>query len=329
MRFFVSSYAASPCSSGWDAAKEGQFFEGLAGLPFLRGLEIPFYGKLHRYDEEFFLSHLSPSWDYVITCLPGTMDCLSSDRNFGLASSDDAGRRRAMDFLAQALDAVKRLNDRAGRRAVQLVAAPSAPRGGALGPGTDRARLADSLAEATSWNWEGAALAIEHCDAFTKAHSPEKGFLSLDDEMQAIEDAGGRARIMLNWARSAIEGRSAELPRTHIRAAQRRGLLKSLFFSGCTADDDLYGAWNDRHAPMSRALMSEGPAGSLLGPEEVRASLEALRPGSVDIVGIKFQILPAESSVMRRLVALRQGLEAISGAVAAEGLSLSEAGYDF
>jgi hypothetical protein len=99
MRFFVSSYAASPCSTDWNPSKEGQFFEGLAVLPQLRGLEIPFYGKLHRHDEDFFLSRLVPAWDYVVTCLPGTMDRLASHKNFGLASSDEDGRRRALDFL--------------------------------------------------------------------------------------------------------------------------------------------------------------------------------------------------------------------------------------
>ena len=61
--FFAGSYATAPClfalehpnEASWDLQKETAFYDGLAGTPGLRGLEVQFFptAKMHPFDEEW------------------------------------------------------------------------------------------------------------------------------------------------------------------------------------------------------------------------------------------------------------------------------------
>ena len=92
MATIVGAYAASPASAAWKEAEEKAFYDGLKAMPGVRGLEVPFTGALHPHDEAWLLGAVKKDWDFVVTCIPGTMQTLMKDKAFGLASDDVAGR---------------------------------------------------------------------------------------------------------------------------------------------------------------------------------------------------------------------------------------------
>lgn len=298
LRPFVAAYAVSP--PAFSAEAEAAVYSGLADLG-VAGLEQPFFGSLHRHDEAFLLGRLRPEWDFVLTVLPGTMDRLKEDPAFGLASRDEDGRRRALDFMRRAREAAGRLDANQGRRAVRAVQVHSAPR-----PRPCPEAFADSLSELRSWDWGGATLLVEHCDAARADGAHDKGFLRLEDEVAAVRASSGRtpAACSLNWGRSALEGRSARTPLEHADRLRAAGLFGALFFSGVTPAHPDYGSWRDSHVPFSTSC----PA-SLLTPAAAR---EALTPGAPPIVGVKVQPLPASLDVPARLAVLADALAALA-----------------
>jgi hypothetical protein len=48
------------------------------------------------------------------------------------------------------------------------------------------ASLKTSLLELLTEDWSGAQIVVEHCDAFVAAHPPQKGFLTLEQELEAV-----------------------------------------------------------------------------------------------------------------------------------------------
>ena len=304
MKVFVSSYAAASPASPWDRDAEAALFDGLANLD-LAGLELPFTGRLHAHDDAWLLDRLRPEWRFVLTPLPGTMNRLKDDPRFGLASADEDGRRRALDFAEQARLAVEKLNAALNRNAVAAVEIHSAPRLGG-GARSSLESFADSLTELRRRDWRGAELLVEHCDAFVPGRAPDKGFVSLEDECAAIGLSRGPtpARVLINWGRSAVETRSGEGPLAHLRRADQAGLLAGLFFSGATPGHPDYGAWKDSHAPFSTSC----PA-SILTPAAARAALKEAR--GLSYLGLKIQPLPASLGVPERLALIRAGLDAL------------------
>ena len=260
--WIIGAYAASPTRWGWDVNDECRFLDGVVELPGVSGLEVPFTGELHKYDEAWFLSWLPAHLDVVLTLIPGTTARLKDDPHFGLASDNDAGRRAAVDFVEQARVSIGRINDHAGRAAVRAVQIHTAP-----GPGSGSARsLQTSLQELAGRTWDGAALVIEHCDAPVPGRTPAKGYMSLQDEIAAVEASGGSDAglgLCVNWGRSAIETQSVDGPVEHINAAQTAGLLLGVMFSGATDVDCAFGsAWADVHVPP--APTDDGSGGRML-----------------------------------------------------------------
>ncbi|MFI5349802.1 MAG: DUF4862 family protein [Elusimicrobiota bacterium] len=305
MNVFVSAYAAAPPASPWDRVAEGALFDGLAGMD-LAGLELPFYGRLHAHDDAWLVAQLRPGWRYILTLLPGTMNRLKDDPRFGLASDDAGGRRRALDFAETARLAVERLNGHFSAKVVAAVTLHSAPRPTGNGAGSSPENFSDSLSELRARDWDSAELLVEHCDAAVPEHAPDKGFLRLEDECAALKLSSGPApaRILINWGRSAIEARSAEGPREHIRRARESGRLAGLFFSGATPTHPDYGAWKDSHAPFSASC----PA-SILTPAEAKTAVK--EAGQLSYLGLKIQPLPATLGVPERLTMIRAGLNVL------------------
>ena len=99
MQYFLGAYAASPNISGWDPDLEAAYYRSLATLASVKGLEHPFLGQLHQYDDNWFLQQLAPHWDYVFTTIPGVMNALAQQPGFGLASTDE------LDVLVRLIDA--------------------------------------------------------------------------------------------------------------------------------------------------------------------------------------------------------------------------------
>lgn len=302
MKLHVGAYAAS---AGLDEAAEAALYAGLAGMD-LAGLEQPFFGTLHRRDEGWLIGQIRPEWSLILTTLPGTMDRLAGDRRFGLASADPDARQRAIDYIESARRAVETLHRALGRRAVRAVMVHSAPRL----DGSRAKRSLDGFAEALSdlrdRDWQGATLLVEHCDAAMPGLEPDKGFLSIEDDVLAAKLSEGRTpvAVAINWGRSAVETRSAEGPLEHIARAVQADLLGALVFSGATPAHPDYGAWRDSHAPFSTSVPE-----SILTPAAAQAALS--EAGPCPLLGLKLQTKPASLPVPQRLAVLQAGLNAL------------------
>lgn len=298
MASIVGAYATSPASAAWKEAEETAYYDGLKTMAGVRGLEVPFTGTLHPHDEAWLLKALKKDWDFVVTCIPGTMQTLVKDKTFGLASDDAAGRKAAIDFARKAKDAVARINAAVGRNAVIAVEVQSAPTQGGVGKGSLGA-FTESLSEVASWDWHGARIVIEHCDAFRAGHPPIKGFLTLVDELKAIAGASNSATkpvgVAINWGRSVLETYKAETAIQHIKQARDAGALAGVMFSGASGAQTPYGAWQDSHMP--HAPKAEG---SLLTEAAIKSSLAAAGP-KLNFVGAKIGIRPPDASVSTRL----------------------------
>ncbi len=308
MASIVGAYATSPASAAWKQAEETAYYDGLKAMAGVRGLEMPFTGTLHPHDEAWLLKALRKDWDFVVTCIPGTMQTLVKDKTFGLASDDAAGRKAAIEFAKKAREAVSRINAAVGRNAVIAVEVQSAPTQGGVGKGSVGA-FTESLAEVASWDWHGARIVIEHCDAYRASHPPIKGFLALDDELKAIGAANKSAKkpigVAINWGRSVLETYKASTAIDHIKQARDAGALSGLMFSGASGAQTPYGAWQDSHMP--HAPMAEG---SLLTEAEIKASCAAAG-SKLDFIGAKIGIRPADASVQTRLDTIAGLLELV------------------
>jgi hypothetical protein len=319
MTYFLGAYAASPTTAGWDPALEARYYERLRALPHVKGLEHPFVGTLHPHDDAWFVRHIDPRWRFVFTCIPGVMAELGKNPQFGLASEHEAGRESALAFMRQARDAVATLNAACGRPVVDAVQIHSAPNRSAAGSSVSA--FMASLAAMLAWDWQGARLVVEHCDALVAGQAPAKGFLSLADEIAAIEATnarhGSEVGIVINWGRSVIEARSAEGALQHIRLARQHGVLAGLMFSGASGADTPYGAWQDSHmppAPASAGLATNpagavGAAGSLLTDAAMQECLRASGERQLPILGLKIGIRPRDASLDERLAHLGSALE--------------------
>jgi hypothetical protein len=267
-----------------------------AEAPELTGLELPFAGAL-EVDEAAGL--LGATRSAVLTTIPGVFTRLAADPAFGLASCDGAGRERALRFLRDADDAATRLDDALGRRAVRFILVHSSAAPGEASPSA----FLRSLEELTSGGGLRHHLLLEHCDAPVAGRRAAKGFLALENELDAVGtlDPGAVGGVLINWGRSAIEGRGPAAVLRHIELARERGLLRGLMFSGCSASEDARGgAWADVHLPPSPVEV-----GSLL---TARAAAQAVAaaggPSALEVVGMKIAA-PADADQRERERILR------------------------
>lgn len=300
----IGAYAAL---AGLDEAAEAALYQGLADMG-VAGLEQPFTGRLHHRDDAWLLGQVRPAWTIVLTTLPGTMDRLQEDKYFGLASADQAGRSRALDFAELARLAVAQINMSLGRPAVRAVELHSAPRLGGSGAKSSLESFVSSLSDLRARDWSGATLLVEHCDAAVPDHPHDKGFLRIEDDVLAAKLSQGKTplAISINWGRSALETRSAGGPLEHIRRAKQAGLMGALFFSGVTPHHPEYGSMKDSHAPFSTSCPE-----SWLTPAAAKAAL-ATAP-DCPIVGLKLQTKPATMTVPQRLAVIKDGFTALFG----------------
>lgn len=315
MQYFVGAYAASPNHSGWDPALETAFYNELKALPNLKGLEHPFLGSLHQHDDAWFLANIDPRWDYVFTCIPGVMNALSTNPAFGIASDDESGRAAALDFMQQACAAIAKLNAHLGRQAVTAIMIQTAPARHKAASST--AALKASLETMLGWDWQGAKIVIEHCDAYVASHTPSKGFLALEDELavlhqlnDALPPAAQQLGMVLNWGRSVFETRTADGAVQHIQAAQTTGLLSGVMFSGVSDKDSEYGAWRDSHQPPQQsALVKHGEPGSWMTEAAMHDCLAAcMDPQQLLVLGAKIGIRPLSASIEQRIGVIRDTL---------------------
>jgi hypothetical protein len=286
---------------GLDDRAKRQVLDELAAREVVQALECSI-------DEEQPLWAFDPrpeSTDLVFTLVGGSVRRLAGDPEFGLASASRGGRSDAIAYARDALAEVRRANDRGGRPRVRAIELHSAPSGG------DPGCFGDSLAEVAGWDWEGAQVVVEHCDAPGPGPT-SKGFLHLRDEIAAIARADCGVRMVVNWGRSAIEGRSVLTPLAHAREVREAGLLEGIMFSGCSnRPDQRGGAWADFHLPV---VDVDDPAdGSLLDGSAIRATLEAA--GTPRFVGVKVSLGP-HAPIEARMSAVDRSMNELLAALA-------------
>ena len=285
--FIVGAYASLPAPES-----EADYYALLAEQPWVSGVEIPYPGQLADHGGVL-ASRLAPHWDFnTVTAIPGTMQNVWKDGGFGLASPDGAGRQAAIEFTRALNRDLGQLCERAGRPLVARVQLHSAPTRRAQADAFKR-----SLEELEAWDWCGAALVVEHCDRFIPEQTPEKGFLSLESEIDIVGGLG--IGIHINWGRSAVEGRGADTAYEHVREAGGRGVLDGVVFSGAGPEETQYGyAWIDGHLPAQ----ADEPA-SLMSDTEIGRCARAALGSGCHYLGAKVCV-PKDATLEERLAML-------------------------
>lgn len=316
MRFVIGAYATAPSLGGDDINLERQFYEQLINsIPEIKGFEIPFWGEeIHRFGTEFLLEFLQPEWNHVLTCIPGSVKGVEKNPSFGLASNDIKGRSDAVRMHIRANQMVRKINMHSGRPsilAVHIATAPSVPVDGVTSS-VDSLLL--SMNEILSWDWMGARIVIEHCDSYVGTHPFEKGFMSIDEEISVLKSFAGNFKVGLaiNWARSAIEGRSSSTVVDHLKLARKNKLLSGFFFSGVSDKDGSYGLWKDSHMPFEKSFGVEHyQSGSLLTTGNIESTLKALDLSELDYVGVKLLVMPIDGTPIKMRVGVNRDAIAV------------------
>ncbi|GAB3598163.1 DUF4862 family protein [Microbacterium tumbae] len=307
MKVVVGSYGAPP--RPLQSAGEFEILSaGALALPLVDGLELPYAGEGSPWQD---VASVRPG-RHVLTTVPATMSAVEKDPAFGLASGDEESRAAAVRLIAAARDFAAAVGESGGAR-IETVQLHSAPGMGASRPDA----FARSLDEIASWDWAGADLAVEHCDALVPAHPPAKGFLRLEEELAIAGERGIGA--VINWGRSAIETRDAEGPAAHIAAAAAQGALTGVVFSGCAATPGAYGdPWADRHLPIrdwgADPLSDAGEASILTRQEVERCVALALRAPELQYIGVKVKA-PSTAAPEQWLDVIGGNLAVLTGAL--------------
>ncbi|MFT5851986.1 MAG: hypothetical protein ACI87J_001961 [Colwellia sp.] len=305
MEYIIGAYATAPSTEKWHQGLETEYYQALKAIDSIAGLEHPFTGKLHPYDDDWFLENIDKDWLFVFTSIPGVMGNLAKNPHFGIASTNEEGRQAALAFYQQAQQAILKLNNYSDKQSVSFIKIHTAPKITASTHSSIEA-LQASLETMQSWDWHGAKLVIEHCDAHIVGQEAEKGFMLLEDEITAIKHVNSRLNsdigISINWGRSAIETRSSRGPLLHIKQAYQTGLLKGIIFSGASGVEGPYGQWKDTHMPPEQAFSIPSFAqGSNLTIEQIENSLQQCNYDQLDFIGAKISISPNQASVAKRL----------------------------
>ena len=309
-KYVVGAYPASPAHSNWNPELEHEFFDTLSSDSRIGSLELPWLGSIHPHDDAWLIKHFPNELSAVITDIPFVMSRISQSSNYGLASGDKDGRRAAIGDVQKINDAVRKFNDSRQRKVVSALELHTAPRKDGY---VDS--LASSLEEIAAWNWDGASLVIEHCDAWIEGQQPEKGFLTIDQEIEAIRKSGVDVGIFINWGRSAIELRDADKVAQQIATVRESGLLQGLIFSGASAQDGIFGpAWIDAHHPFRKNERHlYGDPLSLL--TEAQAEMAINAAGTVPWLGIKLGWLKSvEGTIRQRSQMISSALDALDEA---------------
>lgn len=305
----VSAYPVSPAHASWDPALEAELLPAICALPGVAGLEVPWMGGIHPHDDAWFLANM-PAVPLAVTPIPFVMGRLGKDASYGVASASEDGRAAAIADLRRMTTDVARI-DGESAASVAVVALHSAPRASA---GSSADALMRSLDEIAGWNWHGARLVIEHCDAFVPDQAYEKGFLSVDDEIAAIEQSGAPIAMWLNWGRSAIELRDADAVTAQIALVAASGHLRGIAFSGAAPVESPYGyRWIDAHLPISS---THPESESLLDDQHVAEALTAA--GDVDWLGLKIARRPGDATAADALATVARNLDVVRNAGSGE-----------
>lgn len=277
MTLIIAGYTAAP------AAREDAtiYYQRLATAGRAGGLEVAWKGDDASPAEIAFISSLIPaSWVFTVNAIPSTFQAWAKDHRFGLASPDETGRQAAVAAAVKMSETIKTINDAAGRQLILAVEIQSAPgfNERAYNPVPDA--LSRSLQHLGGLDWGGAAVMVEHCDAFVAGQAPQKGFLTLTQEIAVLRGlAGSPVGLSLNWGRSLIELRDPQRVAEHASEASASGLLRGFTLSGSAdADNSVGKAWADSHLAFADTLDRRyAEPASLMTTALAEASLRQMR----------------------------------------------------
>lgn len=297
--YLFAAYNSAPRDLHDHPALEDEWYSLLRAEPLIGGLELSYNKGLHRRGVDRLASLLDPGWHNVVSNIPGTIAGVAGDPTYGLASTDADGRAAALTDVAGLYRDVAALREAHGDRSVRAVELHSAPV--ASGAASSAAALSDSLAEIASWAWGEVTIVIEHADALVEGHSPQKGWLSLEAEMEASAHASERSprrvRHSVNWGRSAIETQSVEGPRRHLSTLAEAGLLAGFMVSGASGEPTPRSTpWQDVHL----ATDAFEPA-SILTRAALASAIALIDPGSLAFLGTKVGSPAGAASLGERL----------------------------
>ncbi len=296
-------------ASGLSVADRAELYSAVLDLAGLDGLEVsvglPSWPDEREAFERAAVGRERPV--AVVVTLVGLAATLAAN-GIGIASPDPDRRAAALRALQDARDEVRDLAHRG--HAVVGVAMHSYP-------SVDPSRAADaaealrrSLVELADWDWGGAPLVVEHCDARSVSSAGSKGLLPLPKELEAVRaaaaESGAEIGVSINTGRSAIEGRGARTVIEHVLAAERAGSLHGVIISGAAAAQSAYGAaWADAHPPLEDQLPE-----SALSRDDVRSVFEAIaHPLRFD--GVKVATASTGAGLVERLGLIRSVLAAL------------------
>ncbi|WP_297207140.1 DUF4862 family protein [uncultured Pluralibacter sp.] len=303
--YIIGAYPCAPSFHQKSEEEEKDFWRQLADTPDIRGIEQPCLDDLHPLGDDWLLRHTPDSWQIVVTAIMETMRRRAENGGFGLASADEAQRQACIEYYRHLLRKITAVNSaRRGKViALELQAAPVASNS-SVAQATEA--FSRSLKEIAAWDWP-CELLLEHCDAMD-GPAPRKGFLPLENVLEVTRDYN--ISVCVNWARSAIEGRSVTLPLTHTRLTQEAGKLGALMFSGTTAGGE-YGEWQDLHAPFAPFC-----AESLMTAAHARELLSSAPAETLKFIGIKLLEIDPNAGLSHRVAILRDGIAALKKATA-------------
>jgi len=281
--YFISAYSTSPSVNGWDPQLESRYFQALAEQSNIIGIEHPYLINSDKYPLNWLRDNIPDHWSICITAIPSLMQLHQSDPYAGLASTQEAGRQKALKLVLEINQYAQQLNQLFGRKLVKAIHLQSSPKSDDDSIRGDKTAFKRSLAEILQMDWQRAALNIEHCDAFKKGQVSKKAYLAIEDEIAVIQELGTYGMV-LNWARSVIEYRSVQGALKQLQQVLAANLLRGYFFSGCTGiSTGFYADWQDRHMPPSSIEKD-----SLLTREQIKLILAELQPKLAEIyLGIK------------------------------------------
>lgn len=307
----VGAYASSTSLSSRD---ERALYQATMAAPRVAGLEFPFFPGRSANGLPELLRGTTSSRFSVMTLVGATVAAVAADPRYGLASTDHDGRARALADVRAALTEVDRSNELLSVTSINAIELHSAPRSW---EGSSKAAFASSLDEISSWRWGDTQLLVEHCDAGKPPRPFSKGFLSLEDEVDAIESVFGRASsasgIVVNWGRSAIEGMSAQTPVDHLEFLRARGLLRGIVFSGVASEHTPgAAAWADVHLPVAHPDRTDR---SLLDSFAIANAVRAAGElSALEFVGVKVSS-GSTASFDERMRALLFSIATVAAAV--------------
>jgi len=241
----IAGYTAAPAEKNAAAL----YYQQLATVKRAGGLELSWKEQQTAVEIADLLKIVPDHWVFTLNAIPATAQAWAKDPRFGLASPDDTGRRAAVELVRRIATAVKTINQTAGRTVVLAVEVQSAPGFGNRDYVAHADALARSLRDISAFDWQGAEVLLEHCDAFVVGQTPAKGFLTLGEEIATLKGLTDSAiGLSLNWGRSLLELRDPARVNDHVIAARNSGLLRGFTLSGASGEENAVGkAWADSH----------------------------------------------------------------------------------